>query len=325
MKNCLIFVQSSKDVLYALDIIKSKEKNNRIFLYITCQKEIYLFFKKNLNKKIIIFHFQTIKISNLIFFIQFLKVRFHIFFILDKNMKIDVYFFSDLYDYFTPIIINSLPNIVSIYQIKNLPIKTLSIKNLSFFEFLLKKISYYFFKLSFEFVLIKNQKVKKYKFLYKVKFIDNYSFKNDLRNYLIKLDNNQKTAIILLNDYFTNEKIEKKIISRIIKILYLNKFIIFIKPHPRSKIKNIQSIHNSIISSKLPLELYDITKSTIIIGFSSASLNYPYNKNIKSISLVKFMKNNNFLEYDTDYILSLNKNVFLPNTFEDFETYIKRY
>lgn len=323
MKNCLIFIQSSKDVLYALDLIISKEKNFRVSVYITCQKEIYLYVKKYINNKINIFHFEIKKFLSPLFLFQLFRVKFHIFLKLKKDLEVEVYFFSDLHDYCTPLIINSLSKIKFLYQIKNLPIKTLCLNDFSFNEILYKKVSYFFLNLIFEFVMIKNQKVKKFHFNNKIKIIKNYSFKNNLRNYLIKLDNNQKTAIIVLN--LNLLKSEKKIISKIIKILYSNKFIIFIKPHPRSKIKNIQSIHNSIISSKLPLELYDITKSTIIIGFSSASLNYPYNKNIKSISLVKFMKNNNFLEYDTDYILSLNKNVFLPNTFEDFETYIKRY
>lgn len=320
-KLAYIFIQSNKDVIYAIDLIISKKNLYNYEIVITCNLEVYKYFIKLFGNRYNVYFFKTNKLKSFSNVFLYLKLKKHIYSCVKHKLQKDIYFFSDLFDYVTPYLINNLGNVSNLYHINSLPINTIKKKELTFRENLFIKTSFYLFKLNVQYVLIKNQKVKKFESkLFKTKI--NHSIKNDLTPYLLNFKFYSKTSVIVLNENFFDKENETKIINKIIRILKDNNFHVYLKMHPNCLIKYDNFKYDTLIQEKLPIEIFSFPKNTVIIGFSSASLSNPTAINYNFVSLIKFLGISNNNNYDFNYIVNLNESVYFPNNFDDFSNYI---
>lgn len=350
MKKKIIFYQSTAEITQILKILKKNTYGSCIIILTGGSHFLEIVKKLKLRKKfgVEIFFFNTV---NFFHPINFVKTFFRLYLSNDVRHILSYFyeeaiFFNKSFDFITPLFLNRIKvnriSYIDFYKFKFSKSKKIEIKNI--IRRILLKILYLKSTIEISFLdmnlpsynkgviyfNLKNLVIKK-KPLIKIKFsppLISMSKKKDNKKKLIYLDSDEEKFLESHGEYGFGKKI-RYIVSDIINLFSSRGYQIIIKKHGREKISSkLRKIKNLKYDfGVIPIELYKLSTSDVVLGYASSGLSLVCQSNpkVKSISItsmipskiIKFKKMNKYFN-----ILQKNNNVFFPKNINEIGKYL---
>lgn len=321
----IIFVQASRDIVYALNILETyKEKDVRF--YVVDNLSNYKALKEILPDYVSISFIRNYKFSNpCLALLDSLRLRliyireFHVL----KSCK--VFFFSNYFDYKTYYLVSELSKKNSIVMVDHYGIiRNDAIPRIKdhIRRLIILLITFRWCRFTGEarvptFDLENYGIYRELSVVLKEGLIDKYKYKLPLeRKSVIIFD--LVDAAFLFNNY-------TEVIDSIVDLFIRSGYSVYIKPHPRSEVSpsilNKQGVY--IIQVSRPSELIDFSNFNYAVSAVSASIcnSRVINKAFSIINLLVFNNSEKKHEYK-EYLQKLDRSIMFPELMSDIETEI---